>query len=96
MCDLLSAAFFTNDHRLIAIMLGRLEMGVDECISTYRKLMESVFGEKSSWSPICWTGGIKARFDSTRLKSAIEDVITHQGISKTDLLNDGQSRGCKV
>ena len=96
MCDLLSAAFFTNGHRLIAIMLGRLEMDVDDCISACRKLMEFVFGEKSSWSPIGWTGGTKPRFDFMRLKNAIEDVIIQHGISKTDLLNDGQTRGCKV
>ena len=96
MCDLISAAFLTNGHRLIAIMLGRPEMNVDDCISAYKKVMESVFGEKPSWLPIGWTGGIKARFDSTRLKNAIEDVITQQGISKTDHLDDGQSRGCKV
>ena len=96
MCDLLSAAFFTNGHRLIAIMLGRLEMDVDDCISAYRKLMESVFGEKSSWLPIGWTGGTKPRFDAMRLKNAIEGVITCQGFSKTYHLNDEQPRGCKV
>ncbi|KAK0508575.1 hypothetical protein JMJ35_008851 [Cladonia borealis] len=95
-CEIFDLIGGTSTGGLIAIMLGRLEMGVDECISTYKKLMESVFGEKSSWLPIGWTGGIKAQFDSTRLKNAIEDVITHQGISKTDLLNDGQPRGCKV
>ena len=96
MCDLISAAFFTNGHRLIAIMLGRLEMGVDDCISAYSKLMEFVFAKKSSWSLVGWTGEIKAQFDSKRLKSAIEEVITHQGIAKTTLLNDRQSRGCRV
>jgi hypothetical protein len=29
-------------------MLGRLEMDVDECVSAYSKLMESVFEDKSS------------------------------------------------
>ena len=77
-------------------MLGRLEMDVDECISAYNKLMESVFEEKASGLPISWTGRTKAQFDSTRLKKAIEEVITRQGASTTDLLNDGSSRGCKV
>ena len=77
-------------------MLGRLEMDVDECVSAYSKLMESVFEDKSSWLPISWTGRIKAQFDSTRLKNAIEEVITRQGASKTDLFNDGSPRGCRV
>jgi hypothetical protein len=96
MCDLLSATSFTNVYRLIAIMLGRLEMDVDECVSAYSKLMESVFEDKSSWLPISWTGRTKAQFDSTRLKNAIEEVITRQGASKTDLFNDGSPRGCRV
>jgi hypothetical protein len=77
-------------------MLGRLEMDVDECVSAYSKLMESVFEEKSSWLPISWTGRTKAQFDSTRLKKAIEEVITHHDASTKDLFNDGNSRGCKV
>ena len=96
MCDLLSTSSVTDVDRLIAIMLGRLEMNVDECISAYSKLMESVFGEKSSRLPIGWTGRTKARFDSTRLKNAIEEVITRQGASSTDLFDDGRPRGCKV
>lgn len=77
-------------------MLGRLEMDLDECISAYSTLMESVFAEKSSWLQIGWKGGIKAQFDSTRLRCVIEEVITRQGASKTDLFNDGSPRGCKV
>ena len=77
-------------------MLGRLEMGVDECISAYSKLMESVFEEKSSWLPINWRGRTKAQFDSAKLKDAIEEVITGQGASTTDRFNDGSPRGCRV
>jgi hypothetical protein len=77
-------------------MLGRLEMNVDECILAYSKLMESVFGEKSSWLPIRWTGRTKAQFDSTRLKNAIEEVVIDHGASTIDLFNDGSPRGCRV
>jgi hypothetical protein len=57
--------------RLIAIMLGRLEMDVGDCISTSTNLMKAVF-EKSSWLPVGWMGKTNAQFDSKRLKSAIE------------------------
>lgn len=77
-------------------MLGRLEMDVEECISAYIRLMESVSEVKSSRLPISWKGGIKAQFDSTRLKYAIEEVVTRHGASTTDHLNDGSPRGCKV
>jgi hypothetical protein len=77
-------------------MLGRLEMDVDECISAYKDLMEAVFEEKLRRVPIGWTGNIKAQFDSGKLESAIEKVITSRGLSQADLFNDGTVRGCRV
>ncbi|RYP59758.1 hypothetical protein DL770_010141 [Monosporascus sp. CRB-9-2] len=77
-------------------LIGRLEMDVDECISAYSDLMNAVFGEKSSWLPIGFTGRIKAQFDSQKLRGAIEQVILRRGLSKTELFNAGQHRGCKV
>jgi hypothetical protein len=85
-----------NVGRLIAIMLGRLEMDVDECITAYTKLMNSVFETKRRWSPAGLTGKIKARFDATKLETAIKEVITRQGSKETDLFNDGVERGCRV
>jgi hypothetical protein len=82
--------------RLIAIMLGRLEMDVDECIAAYTGLMKTVFETKSGWLPAGWTGKIKSRFDAAKLESAIEEVITSHGAKETDLFNDGVERGCRV
>ncbi|KAF1948916.1 hypothetical protein CC80DRAFT_497906 [Byssothecium circinans] len=81
---------------LIAIMLGRLEMDVDGCITAYSKLMKTVFGEESSWLPISRTGKVKARFDSGKLKGAVEDVISGRKVSPTDAFNDGKDRGCRT
>lgn len=82
--------------RLIAIMLGRLEMDVDECITGYSKLMKAVFMEKSSKLPLSWRGRVKAQFDSKKLKAAVEEVIVNAGFSITDAFNDGKSRGCRT
>ena len=90
------SAGLTDMNRLIAIMLGRLEMDVDECISTYSELMKDVFEAKSSRFPISLSGGTKAQFDSNQLKNAIEQVIAHHDTSKTDLFNGGGPRGCRV
>lgn len=81
---------------LIAIMLGRLEMDVDECINAYNRLIKTVFEERAHRTPMSWTGRVQARFDSAKLKTAIDEVITRQGYSPTDLFNDGKPRGCKV
>ena len=54
-------------------MLGRLEMGVDECILAYTELMESVFSEKINSVPVNWSGNIVSQYDSKKLKNAIEN-----------------------
>ncbi len=76
-------------YRLIAIMLGRLAMDAEECTSEYSKFMEFVFGERSSWLPIGWTGQTKAQFDSMRVKNTIEEFIPRKRVSRIDLLTDG-------
>jgi hypothetical protein len=75
-------------------MLGRLEMEVDACIAAYSELMKAVFKEKSSWLPISRSGKVKARFDSAKLRSAVNDVVASSGASPTDAFNDGNERGC--
>jgi hypothetical protein len=77
-------------------MLGRLEMDVDDCITAYSKLMETVFEGKSSWVPVSLRGRVKARFDSKKLRAAIEQVIDGAKASATDLFNDGKDRGCRT
>lgn len=77
-------------------MLGRLEMDVDECIAAYSDLAADVFGYKLSRFPVNIKGGVKPRFDSVKLESAIKKVITKKGVSDTDLLNDGTERGCRT
>jgi hypothetical protein len=77
-------------------MLGRLEMDVDACITAYTELIKVVFEEKAHWRPLNWRGRVQARFDSTKLRVAIEKVITEQGYSPTEPFDDGKARGCKV
>ncbi|PGH27746.1 hypothetical protein AJ80_00534 [Polytolypa hystricis UAMH7299] len=45
-CEVFDLIGGSSTGGLIAIMLGRLEMDVDECIEAYNNLVESVFGEK--------------------------------------------------
>ena len=75
-------------------MLGRLEMDVDACIASYSELMKVVFEEKSSWLPVGWSGKMKARFNSAKLKSAVDDAISKTDAFSADAFNDGKARGC--
>jgi predicted acylesterase/phospholipase RssA len=77
-------------------MLGRLEMGVDECLLAYTELMESVFSEKISNVPMDWSGNIRSQYDSRKLKLAVENVIERCGLSPTDPMSDGTPRRSKV
>lgn len=77
-------------------MLGRLEMDVDECIDSYTGLMKAIFGGKLGHLPFGWSGKTKARFDSSKLASAVEQVVIGHGLGSTDRLNDDVERGCKV
>ncbi|KAE8354187.1 phospholipase [Aspergillus coremiiformis] len=94
-CEVFDLIGGTSTGGLIAIMLGRLEMSVDECIDTYIKLMSSIFKKKRRWPVNLW-GNIRSRFDATKLESAIKDVMESHGANETDLFDDGGERGCRV
>ena len=84
-----------QESRLIAIMLARLEMDVDECIEAYRDLMKSIFEKKKSLFSVGLTGKIKARFSSKALETAIKQVISsREGVSVNDPFEMPQN--CKV
>ncbi|KFY66945.1 hypothetical protein V496_01838, partial [Pseudogymnoascus sp. VKM F-4515 (FW-2607)] len=95
-CEVFDLIGGTSTGGLIAIMLGRLEMDVDECIAAYTDLAAAVFGEKISQVPVNIKGKIKPRFDSAKLESAIRKVVAQSGASETDVLNDGTERGCRT
>ena len=77
-------------------MLGRLEMTVEACITAYEELMKSIFEAKRSRLPVSLPGKTKARFDSGKLRKAIEKVVTENGASPEDLFDDGRERSCNV
>ncbi|KAI0845105.1 phospholipase [Daldinia vernicosa] len=95
-CDVFDLIGGTSTGGLIAIMLGRLEMDVDECISVYSELMRSIFKKKWNWFPISLTGKSRSRFKSAKLESAIKEAIIRHGSKETDLFNDGVDRRCRV
>jgi hypothetical protein len=88
-----------SDCRLIAIMLGRLRMSLDECQDAYLRLSERIFNPKRHHTNL--PGQIKdylladGRFDSTELEGAIKDTITDRGLPENELLKDPASP-CKV
>ncbi|KAF5630109.1 calcium-independent phospholipase A2 [Fusarium sp. NRRL 52700] len=88
----------TSTGGLIAIMLGRLQMDVDECISAYNDLIKVVFNEKARvhQSKFSLRGQTQARFDSGGLKAAIEKTVKDRGLTSTDSMVDSREPDCKV
>ncbi|KAL9007010.1 MAG: hypothetical protein Q9180_009736, partial [Flavoplaca navasiana] len=96
-CEVFDLIGGTSTGGLLAIMLGRLEMDIDECISCYTELMKEVFATRKRLIPLTWWGErTEGRFDSSNLRNAIEGVITKRGLSKEEPLDDGNNRGCRV
>lgn len=81
--------------RLIAIMLGRLKMGIDECIKAYAELSDIVFQKKHHRVNI-FKGTVRGRFSSPELEAAIKKIIRDNGFSEDDLLQDKPNAPCKV
>ncbi|KAJ5174317.1 uncharacterized protein N7482_000194 [Penicillium canariense] len=94
-CEIFDMIGGTSTGGLIAIMLGRLQMSVAECITQYDNVMKEVFPE---------TGDIKKAFnlatqgefyDSSNLESIIKKLIKDKlGDSEVDLLDE--KGACKI
>lgn len=81
-------------HRLIAIMLGRLRMAVDECIDAYVSLSDRIFQKQRHRVTI--KGQVQGRFDSDELERAIKEIVVRQGLTEDALLKDAPDAKCKV
>ncbi|KAI4599644.1 hypothetical protein KJ359_001741 [Pestalotiopsis sp. 9143b] len=95
-CEVFDLIGGTGTGGLIAIMLGRLEMDVDQCIEAYNDIAKSVFGDGPSPMPVAPKGKVPAPFDLAALERAIRKMITASGASEKDVFNDGAERGCKT
>lgn len=79
---------------LVAIMLGRLQMTVDECIDAYISLSDRVFQKRRHRVTI--KGHVQGRFDSEELEKAIKEIVAQQGLEQDALLKDSPDAKCKV
>lgn len=92
-CDYFDMIGGTSTGGLIAIMLGRLQMTVDECIDAYTSLSDRVF-EKSRHR-VNIKGKLQGRFDTAELERAIKEIVSAREISEDALLKDADA-SCKV
>ena len=77
-CDIFDLIVGTSTGGLIAVMLGRLHMTVDECIQQYEVLSSRIFGK---WQP----GGQVGRIAKGMLNSPFYKIDTLQSAIKSVL-----------
>jgi predicted acylesterase/phospholipase RssA len=92
-CDYFDMIGGTSTGGLIAIMLGRLRMTIDECIDAYTTLSDRVFEKKSHRVTI--RGKLQGRFDGAELERAVKTIVVNRGLGEDALLKDPDSP-CKV
>jgi hypothetical protein len=78
-CDYFHMIGGTSTGGLIAIMLGRLHMLVDECIEEYKKLSPSIFTQIHH--RVNWRGRLQGRFDHKALEKGICSLLKRRGES---------------
>ncbi|KAH8892820.1 hypothetical protein GQ53DRAFT_860990 [Thozetella sp. PMI_491] len=92
-CDYFDLIGGTSTGGLIAVMLGRLHMTVDECIEAYTSLSDKVFEKKAHRVKI--NGQFQGRFDTAALERAIKKILCDCGLGEDALLKDIDGP-CKV
>ncbi|KAH0556253.1 hypothetical protein GP486_005821, partial [Trichoglossum hirsutum] len=81
----------TSTGGLIALMLGRLQMKVEQCLDAYVTISKKVFGRPRSFSLVR-----RHMFSAERLKEAIEDTLGTQGLMREERMFDDRQDACKV
>ena len=93
-CDYFDMIGGTSTGGLIAIMLGRLRMTIDDCIDAYTSLSDKVFEKKAHRVNI--KGKLQGRFDTAALEQTIKKILADCGFSAETLLKDPADGACKV
>jgi patatin-like phospholipase/acyl hydrolase len=93
-CDYFDMIGGTSTGGLIAIMLGRLRLSVDECIEEYKKLSDRVFTKLHHRVTV--KGKVQGRFDHEALVAGVQELLERKGLPKDELLRDDIEEGCKT
>jgi patatin-like phospholipase/acyl hydrolase len=93
-CEYFDMIGGTSTGGLIAVMLGRLRMSVDECIDAYTQLSDKVFEKRSKRIKI--NGQLQVRFDTEALELAIKTILGNHGLGEETLLKEDDDASCNT
>lgn len=86
-CDYFDMICGTSTGGIIALMLGRLRMSVNECIAAYLTMSEKVFGQPENFTK-------REKFDPQALEESIKAVVEQETGNPDTPLQD--PTGCKT
>ncbi|KAK4097167.1 hypothetical protein N658DRAFT_527257 [Parathielavia hyrcaniae] len=97
-CEIFDLIAGTSTGGLIAVMLGRLHMTVDECIEAYEQLGKNVFGRPVGGQLGRVVRGIAGSpfYDVSDLQEAIRFVLRERGIGPDESFLEKEKPKCKV
>ncbi len=94
-CEYFNIIGGTSTGGLITIMLGRLEMNIDECIDAYVALFDRLFRKKRHRVTI--SGNVQGRFDMEELERSIREIVKRKDqAGENALLKASEKQQCKV
>ncbi|KAE8148896.1 acyl transferase/acyl hydrolase/lysophospholipase [Aspergillus avenaceus] len=83
-CDHFDLIGGSGSGGLIAILLGRLEMDIPQCIRAYKAMVQDVFPEKKMWG---WRS--RGKCDIKRVELAIRCALRKYGFERDELFREG-------
>lgn len=94
-CDYFDMIGGTSTGGLIAIMLGRMRLSVDECIHAYSELAPEAFAKVHHRIKLR-NGDTQGRFDHSALREGIRSLLKTHGMDPESLLETKEDNSCKV
>ncbi|ERF69251.1 hypothetical protein EPUS_09068 [Endocarpon pusillum Z07020] len=94
-CDYFDMIGGTGTGGLIAVMLRRLEMTIDDCIEAYVRLADRIF-KKPGQRLANWNGPVKSIFNTKALEQEFKAIVRKQTDTENTLFENEENESCKV
>jgi predicted acylesterase/phospholipase RssA len=95
-CDYFHMICGTSTGGLIALMLGRMRLTIDQCIAAYNEMSPLIF-TKLHHRINLKNGESQGRFDHKALEEGVKSVLVQYGFDPEELLKDRIAMGsCKT
>ena len=93
-CDYFDMIGGTSTGGLIAVMLGRLRMSVDEAYDAYMRLAPHIFSQLHYI--LNWKGETQGRYNSKAIVDGVVEILKTKNMDQDELLKDTSSKPCRT